>query len=232
MHYTIDQLARMIDHTYVKAFATEEDMKKLCDQAKQYHFAMAAINSCQTEFVAQQLKDSDIHTGAAISFPLGQTNLEVKLFEVQDAIDKGADEIDYVVNLTKVKSKDWNYIQEEMQKITELSHKHHKIIKVILETAYLDKEEIQKLCQIATIVRPDFVKTSTGFDPEGATVENIRLMKNICQDQVQVKASGGIRDAKTFKEMIRAGATRIGTSASVSIIEELKKEAINGSIEI
>lgn len=232
MNYSIEQLARMIDHTYVKAFATEEDMKRLCDQAKQYHFAMAAINSCQTEFVAQQLKGTDIHTGAAISFPLGQTNLEVKLFEVQDAIDKGADEIDYVINLTKVKAKDWDYIQKEMKELTELSHKYNKIIKVILETAYLEKEEIQKLCEIAVNVKPDFVKTSTGFDPEGATIENIKWMKSICQDKVQVKASGGIRDAKTFKAMIQAGATRIGTSASVSIIEEFKKEAIDGFVEI
>lgn len=231
MKYSIEQLARMIDHTYVKAFATQEDMIRLCEEAKQYHFAMAAINSCQSEFVSQQLKDTDIHTGAAISFPLGQTTLEVKLFEVQDAIDKGADEIDYVINLTKVKAKDWDYIQNEMKEITELSHKYHKIIKVILETAYLKKEEIQKLCEIAIEVKPDFVKTSTGFDPEGATIENIQLMKSICQDQVQVKASGGIRDAKTFKAMIKAGATRIGTSASVSIMEELKKEATNGFIE-
>lgn len=232
MRYTIEELSRMIDHTYVKAFASESDMKKLCDEAKEYHFAMAAINSCQSEFVSKQLAGSDIHTGAAISFPLGQTTIEVKLFEIEDAISHGADEIDYVVNLTKVKEKDWDYVQEEMQRITELCHAHDKIIKVILETNYLEQFEIEKLCEISVVVKPDFVKTSTGFSPVGATIENIQLMKSICKDVVQVKASGGIRDANTFKSMIQAGATRIGTSAGVSIIEELKKEAIDGSIEI
>lgn len=232
--FTIDQLARMIDHTFVKAYATQEDMTKLCQEAKEYHFAMAAINSGQTSFCHNLLKDTDIHTGAAIGFPLGQTTIASKVFEAKDALANGADEIDYQLNITEVKAKNWDYVKDEMQQITDLTHQSHKICKVILETCYLTTEEIQKICEIACTVQIDFVKTSTGFGPEGAKTEDIQLMKNTVQNAVHVKASGGIRDAKTFKEMISYGAERIGTSAGVSIIEELKKEAKenNGFIHI
>lgn len=232
--FTVDELARMVDHTFVKAFATEEIMKKLCDEAKEYHFAMAAINSGQTVFCRKQLDGTDIHVGAAIGFPLGQTTIESKVFETKDAIDKGADEIDYTINITEVKAKNWEYVEKEMDSIVSLCKEHNKISKVILETAYLTKEEIIQICKIATKVGITFVKTSTGFDPEGATVENIRIMKRAVDGKVNVKASGGIRDAKKFKEMVAAGATRIGTSAGVSIIEEFKKEAAlkNGFVEI
>ena len=222
--YTIDQLARMVDHTYVKAHATKEQMKKLCEEALEYHFAMTAINSGQTAFCKEILKETDIHVGAAIAFPLGQMSIEAKVLETVDALKNGADEIDYTINITEVKDQNWAYVEEEMDQIVKVSHAGGAICKVILETSYLTKEEIVKICEIAKKVKIDFVKTSTGFSNEGATAENIALMKKTVGNEVHVKASGGIRDAATFKEMVAHGAERIGTSAGVKIIAEFKEE--------
>ena len=216
-----EYLAKMFDHTYLKAFASKKDMEKLCQEAKMINCKMVAINSCQTKLCKQLLKDSDIHVGAAISFPLGQTTIETKLFETKDAIENGADEIDYVVNLTKVKDHDFDYIEDEMRQITKLCHDKKVICKVIFENCYLEKEEIIKLSEIALKVKPDFIKTSTGFGTSGAKVEDVALMKSIVKDEVMVKAAGGIRDLETCMAMIKAGASRIGTSSSLKILEEL-----------
>ncbi len=216
-----EYLAKMFDHTYLKAFASKKDMEKLCQEAKMINCKMVAINSCQTKLCKQLLKDSDIHVGAAISFPLGQTTIETKLFETKDAIENGADEIDYVVNLTKVKDHDFDYIEDEMRQITKLCHENKVICKVIFENCYLEKEEIIKLSEIALKVKPDFIKTSTGFGTSGAKVEDVALMKSIVKDEVMVKAAGGIRDLETCMAMIKAGASRIGTSSSLKILEEL-----------
>ena len=235
MKYTIDDFARLIDHTNLHADATEDDMRKLCDEAKKYHFKMVAINEVQSEFCAQQLKGTDIDTGAAISFPLGQTTVACKLAETKDALQNGANEIDYVVNLTQVKAHNWSYIEDEMTQMVELCHDHHVPCKVIFETCYLSKAEIKQLALIAKEVKPDFVKTSTGFGTAGATVEDVKLMKENVGSDVKVKAAGGIRNTDDFLAMIAAGAERIGTSSGVKIIETLKqrfeKDGIN-SIEI
>lgn len=223
--YTIDELARMVDHTYVKAHATKEQMRKLCEEALTHHFAMTAINSGQTAFCKEILKGTDIHVGAAIAFPLGQMSIEAKVLETVDSLKNGADEIDYTINITEVKDENWAYVEEEMDQIVKASHAGGAICKVILETSYLTKEEIVKICEIAKKVKIDFVKTSTGFSDKGATAEDILLMKKTVGNEVHVKASGGIRDAATFKEMVAHGAERIGTSAGVSIIAEFKKEA-------
>ena len=235
MKYTIDDFARLIDHTNLHADATEDDMIKLCDEAKKYHFKMVAINEVQSEFCAQQLKGTDIDTGAAISFPLGQTTVACKLAETKDALQNGANEIDYVVNLTQVKAHNWSYIEDEMTQMVDLCHDHHVPCKVIFETCYLSKAEIKQLALIAKEVKPDFVKTSTGFGTAGATVEDVKLMKENVGSDVKVKAAGGIRNTDDFLAMIAAGAERIGTSSGVKIIETLKqrfeKDGIN-SIEI
>ena len=235
MKYTIDDFARLIDHTNLHADATEEDMKKLCDEAKKYHFKMVAINEVQSEFCAQQLKGTDIDTGAAISFPLGQTTITCKLAETKDALQNGANEIDYVVNLTQVRVHNWSYIEDEMTQMVKLCHDHDVPCKVIFETCYLSKAEIKQLALIAQKVKPDFVKTSTGFGTAGATVEDVKLMKENVGPDVKVKAAGGIRNTDDFLAMIAAGAERIGTSSGVKIIETLKqrfeKDGIN-SIEI
>ncbi|GBG94185.1 deoxyribose-phosphate aldolase [Ligilactobacillus salitolerans] len=222
MRYTLNDFSQMIDHTNLHADASFDNMVKLCDEAKQYHFKMVAINQTQTATCARLLKDSPVHTGAAISFPLGQTTLRAKSFEVHDAIEKGADEIDYVVNLTAVKNGDFDHVKTEMQTLVSLCHDRNVLCKVIFENCYLTKDEIKKLAQIAKQVQPDFIKTSTGFGSGGATVADVKLMKETVGDTVRVKAAGGIRNSDDFLALIEAGADRIGTSSGIAIIEALK----------
>lgn len=230
--FTIDELARFIDHTNLKPTATREDMRLLCNEAKDYHFKMVAINQVQSELCSDLLKDTDINIGAAISFPLGQTSIASKVAETKDAIKNGATEIDYVINITEVKEKNWNYLQSEMEQIVAVCKENEVISKVIFENAYLEDEEKIALCEIAKEVKPDFIKTSTGFAPSGATFEDVKLMKEHVGPEVKVKAAGGIRDAQTFKKMIACGAERIGTSSGIAIIEALKQEAVDRTITI
>ena len=230
--YSIDQLAQMIDHTNLKPYASREDMKLLCDEAKAYHFKMVAINQVQSALCSDYLTGSDVAIGAAISFPLGQTSIEAKLFETKNAIAIGATEIDYVINLTEVKAKNWEYLKQEMEQIVAICREKQVISKVIFENAYLTEEEKIALCKIAKEVEPDFIKTSTGFAPSGATFEDVKLMKEQVGEKVKVKAAGGIRDAETFKKMLACGAERIGTSSGMAIIDALKKEAVDGVITI
>lgn len=222
MHrWTLDDLCRLIDHTNLHADATEADMKRLCDEAKRYHFKRVAINQTQSRFCAQQLAGTDIDVGAAIAFPLGQTSIAAKVFETKDALSNGANEIDYVVNLTEVKMGNWAYVADEMRQIVAVCNDAGIPSKVIFENCYLTDGEKIRLCEIAREVRPTFVKTSTGFGTGGATVEDVALMRAYVGEDVQVKAAGGIRDADTFIAMVKAGARRIGCSAGIPIIEEI-----------
>lgn len=221
--YTLNQLSRFIDHTNLKPNATNKDMEILCREAKKYHFKMVAINQVQSKLCAGLLDGTDINVGAAISFPLGQTTIAAKVSETKDAIENGATEIDYVVNLTEVKEHNYDYIEKEMKEIVAVCRENNVISKVIFENAYLSKEEIIELAKISKKVKPDFIKTSTGFAPTGATLEDVKLMKEYAGDDVKVKAAGGIRDSDTFIEMIKHGAERIGTSSGIAIMEELKK---------
>ncbi len=221
---TKEELASMFDHTFLMAYASRDDFIKLCDEAKDIGAAMVAINSEPVKLCKELLKGTNIHVGAAISFPLGQTTLDIKLAETKQAIDDGADEIDYVINIGKAKMHDWNYIEQEMRSIVELCHENQVICKVIFENCYLTKEEIVKIAEIAKEVKPDYIKTSTGFGTSGATVEDVRLMKETVGNEVKVKAAGGIRDWKTCQAMIKAGASRIGTSSSLKILEEFQQE--------
>lgn len=227
--YTIDDFARLIDHTNLHPDATEADMARLCEEAKRYHFKMVAINSAQSSRCAKMLEGTDIHVGAAISFPLGQTSIASKVFETQDAITSGATEIDYVVNLTEVKAGNWNYVSDEMRQVVQVCRSASEgraepiPCKVIFENCLLTQEEKLSLCHIASEVKPDFVKTSTGFSSGGATVADVQLMRENVAPEVQVKAAGGIRTADDFLAMISAGATRIGCSAGIPIIEELRR---------
>ncbi|MEG0958314.1 MAG: deoxyribose-phosphate aldolase [Erysipelotrichaceae bacterium] len=215
------RLAKMIDHTYLKPFATKQDMRRLCDEAKTYGFAMVAINSTQCAFCKEELKNSDVHVGAAISFPLGQTTIASKVFETRDAIANGADEIDYVINITELKAGNDDYIKDEMKQIVDVCREYNVISKVIFENCYLNKQEIIRLCQIAKIVKPDFIKTSTGFGTGSATLEDVILMKQQVGNEVRVKAAGGIRKLKDALEFIEAGAERIGTSNGIDIINAM-----------
>lgn len=221
---TVEQLANMIDHTNLKAFADDAAFEKLCDEAKKYNFKMVAINPAQTVRCKKKLEGSPVHVGAAIGFPLGQTTLECKIFETKDAIEKGADEIDYVINVAELKNKNYDYIKKEMEEIVKISREAGKTSKVIFENCYLTDDEKRKVAEIAKEVKPDFIKTSTGFGTGGATVEDVKLMKSVVGDEVKVKAAGGIRDLKTALAMIEAGAERLGTSAGVAIVEEYNNQ--------
>lgn len=221
---TVEQLANMIDHTNLKAFADDAAFEKLCDEAKKYNFKMVAINPAQTVRCKKKLEGSPVHVGAAIGFPLGQTTLECKIFETKDAIEKGADEIDYVINVAELKNKNYDYIKKEMEEIVKICREAGKTSKVIFENCYLTDDEKRKFAEIAKEVKPDFIKTSTGFGTGGATVEDVKLMKSVVGDEVKVKAAGGIRDLKTALAMIEAGAERLGTSAGVAIVEEYNNQ--------
>ena len=217
---TKEQLVKLFDHTCLYAYATEAHMKKLCDEARAYNFAMVAVNSVQVKLCKKFLKDTDVHVGAAIGFPIGQTTIASKVFETVDAIQNGADEIDYVINITELKDGNYDYIREEMRQIVAECRKANVISKVIFENCYLTQEEKEILCKIALEVKPDFIKTSTGFGTGGATLDDVKLMKSIVGDAVKVKAAGGVRDLETCMAMVEAGAERIGTSAAVKITEE------------
>ena len=219
-----DKLCQLFDHTFLKAYAKRADFEKLCNEAKQYHFKMVAINSYPVPLCKKLLEGTDIHVGAAISFPLGQTSIETKCFETKKAIEEGADEIDYVLNVGKLKDGDLQYIEEEMKAITDICHQNKILVKVIFENCYLSKEEIKQAALIAKKVKPDFIKTSTGFGTSGATVEDVKLMKETVGEEVKVKAAGGIRDWDTCKKMLEAGAERIGTSASIEILKGFLNE--------
>ncbi len=221
---TVEQLANMVDHTNLKAFADDAAFQKLCDEARKYNFKMVAINPAQTVRCKKKLEGSPVHVGAAIGFPLGQTTLECKIFETKDAIEKGADEIDYVINVAELKNKNYDYIKKEMEEIVKICKDAGKTSKVIFENCYLTDDEKRKVAEIAKEVKPDFIKTSTGFGTGGATVEDVKLMKSVVGDEVKVKAAGGIRDLKTALAMIEAGAERLGTSAGVVIVEEYKNQ--------
>ncbi len=217
------ELAGMFDHTNLKAFATDRDFEILCAEAAENHFAMVAINSAPVALCKKLLAGSGVHVGAAISFPLGQTTIETKVFETENAMENGADEIDYVLNVGQLKQGNLAYIQDEMERMVAVCRKHGVLSKVIFENCYLTKEEIKAAALIAKEVEPDFIKTSTGFGTGGATVEDVRLMKETVGEKVKVKAAGGIRDLDACLAMIEAGAQRIGTSSSLKILAEYRE---------
>ncbi|MEY8522843.1 deoxyribose-phosphate aldolase [Lachnospiraceae bacterium 38-10] len=219
---TGEQLAGMIDHTFLKAYAAHADFDRLCREAAQHRFAMVAINSSPVAYCKKLLAGTGVHVGAAISFPLGQTALETKLFETKKAIEDGADEIDYVLNIGELKMGNTAYIEEEMRRITDLCRSREVLSKVIFENCYLTKDEIRLAAEIAREVKPDFIKTSTGFGTGGATIEDVALMKSVVGESVKVKAAGGIRDWEMCSAVIDAGAERIGTSSGIEILKQFE----------
>lgn len=219
-NFTREMLAGMIDHTNLKAFATDADLEKLCDEARTNKFAMIAINGVQVAHCHELLAGSGVHVGSTVSFPLGQMTIESKVFECEDAIKNGADEIDYVLNIGRLRMGDLGYIEKEMQAIVDVTRKHGVLSKVIFENCYLTEEEIRAAACVAKKVKPDYIKTSTGFGTGGATVSDVTLMKSVVGDEVKVKAAGGIRTWEDCRAMIEAGAERIGTSAGPKILAE------------
>lgn len=215
-----ENLAKLIDHSCLKSEVSSERIKKACEEALSYGFFGVAVNPTWISLARKWLKGSEVKIIAPVGFPLGASTLEVKLFETQDALDRGADEIDFVLNIGKLKSGEWEYVEEEMVKIADLVKP--RISKVILETFYLTREEKIRAAKIALKSGVSFVKTSTGFAPGGATLEDVRLLKEVVGGKMGVKASGGIRTYKEVVKLVGAGATRLGTTSSVKIMEEAK----------
>lgn len=211
-------IASKIDHTLLKAEATEDMIEVLCKEAMEFSFAAVCVNPYYVKKAKEFLKDSNIKVATVIGFPLGANIKEVKSFEAQKAVEDGADEIDMVINIGALKNKDYEYVKDDIKAVVE-AVKGKAIVKVIIETCLLDEEEKIKACELSKEAGADFVKTSTGFSTGGATVEDIKLMKATIGDSMDIKASGGIRDFDTAKAMIEAGASRIGASSSVKIIK-------------
>lgn len=219
---SVEQLAGMIDHTFLKPFGTAANIEKLCAEAREYNFAMVAINPAEVTTCVKLLEGSKVRVGAAIGFPLGQTTTECKAFETRDAIEKGATEIDTVINVRALQKGRLDIVKKEIEDMVSICKPAGVICKVILETCYLTDAEKETVCRIAKEAGVDFVKTSTGFGTAGATVEDVALMRRVVGPEIGVKAAGGIRDLDTALAMIKAGATRIGTSSGVSIVEAYK----------
>lgn len=210
------KLASLIDHSLLKPNTTEKDIKKLCKEAKRFEFAAVCVNPGYVSLAKQLLKNSKVKVCATVGFPFGANTSIIKAVECRDAISNGASEIDFVVNVGAVKSGNYRLVKEEINLLRLVAH--GKILKLILETAYLTRDEKIKICKIAKEAEIDFVKTSTGFAGTGATVEDIRLMCKAAGNKMGVKAAGGIRTRKDALKMIAAGASRIGTSAGIQIV--------------
>lgn len=214
-----------IDHTLLKADASEKDIKKLCKEAKEYDFFSVCVNPCFVKCARKHLKGSEVKVCTVIGFPLGANTTKTKLFEAKRAIAEGADEIDVVFNIGKFKEKKYSYVGKELTKIVDLCKKK-VVVKVIIETCYLTKEEIIEACKLVYECGVDYVKTSTGYGKDGAVLDDVKMMKEFCKDKLKIKASGGIKTLKQVEEFILAGAERIGTSSGVSIMNE-KTDEIN-----
>ncbi len=211
-------IASYIDHTLLKPDAQRKDIIRVCAEAKQYGFASVCVNSYYTSLVKEQLKNSEVKVCVVVGFPLGATFTEIKAAEAKMAIEKGADEIDMVINIGALKDGDNQRVKKDIQAVVDVAKKPAKV-KVIIETCLLTEEEKERACRIALSAGADFVKTSTGFSTGGAMREDVLLMKRVVGEKAQVKASGGIRDYETAVKMIEAGADRIGASQSIYMIK-------------
>lgn len=214
-------IASYIDHTVLAANAGEEKIEKLCNEAKQWKFASVCVNSCYVSFCAKQLMGSGVNVCSVIGFPLGAMATNAKVFEAEQAIKDGADEIDMVINVGWLKDKKDSLVEDDIRKVKKACGS--KVLKVIIEACLLTDEEKVKACQLAVKAGADFVKTSTGFSTSGATVEDVSLMRKTVGPNVGVKAAGGIRDYETAKKMIEAGANRLGCSAGIAIVQGAQK---------
>lgn len=209
---------KLIDHTALKPNTNKESILKLIAEAKTYDFASVCVNPCWVALAHQELKDTDVKVCTVIGFPLGANTTEVKVFETKDAIEKGAQEIDMVINIAMLKDKKYDYVENEIHQIVEAA-KDKAIVKVIIETCLLTDEEKIKACELSQKAGADFVKTSTGFSTGGATVHDIALMRKTVGAEMGVKASGGVHTHEEALAMVEAGATRIGASAGVKLLK-------------
>ena len=209
---------KMIDHTVLKADTPLETVKRICDEAMEYGFASVCINPCHVAYCADYLKDSDVNVCTVIGFPLGANTSAVKAFETKDAIANGADEIDMVMNTRALKDKNYDLVRDDVKAVVEAAN--GTLVKVILETCLLTEDEIKKACELCVEAKADYVKTSTGFSTRGATIEDVRIMKEAVHGKAKVKAAGGVRTPEDMVKIVAAGADRIGTSAGCSLVKK------------
>ena len=209
---------KLIDHTALKADTTKAVIDQLCDEAIEYDFASVCVNPTWVSYCAKRLENSDVNVCTVIGFPLGANTSEVKAFEAKDAISKGADEVDMVINIGALKDGNDDLVYEEIKAVVDASS--HHCVKVIIETCLLSDEEKVRACLLAKRAKATFVKTSTGFSTGGATPEDVKLMKDTVGDELQVKAAGGVRNHDDLLKVVEAGATRIGTSAGVALVKK------------
>ncbi len=217
-----DNIAGLIDHTILKPEATADDVRRTCTEAKRHNFASVCVNPYWTSLVAKELAGSAVKVCTVVGFPLGANTTEIKAAEAGVAIKDGAQEIDMVLNIGELRSGNYDAVRHDIHAVVEVSHRGGAIVKVILETALLDDNQKLTACSLAKSEGADFVKTSTGFGPSGATVHDVALMRGVVGPEMGVKASGGIRSIEDFRLMTEAGANRIGASASVKIVEAAK----------
>lgn len=217
-----EQIARTIDHTLLKPDATPEQVRQLCEEANTYQFACVMVNPFYARLAAQLLANSNVKVGVVIGFPLGANLTQVKVFETELALNDGATEVDMVINIGALKAGENELVERDIAGVVQMAHSRNALVKVIIETALLTDEEKVRACQLAQKAGADFVKTSTGFSSGGATVEDVALMRRVVGPNVEVKASGGIKTLADAEKMIAAGATRLGASAGVKIVQEAK----------
>ncbi|MDO6743554.1 deoxyribose-phosphate aldolase [Tenacibaculum soleae] len=210
------KINKYIDHTLLKATASKNDIVKLCKEAKEFNFYAVCVNGCYVELAKQELYKSDIKIAAVIGFPLGAMATEAKAFEAKNCIEKGASEIDMVINIGKLLDGENEYVENEIRLIKKAIG--NNILKVIFETCYLSEKQIKTASELAVNAGVDFVKTSTGFGISGATFNDVEVMKKVVKNNAQIKAAGGVRDKETAEKYINMGVTRLGTSSGVSLV--------------
>ena len=210
-------LNKYIDHTILKATASNSDVQKLCEEAIEHEFYSVCVNGCYVADAKQLLQGTDVKVAAVVGFPLGAMTTAAKVFEAKDAVENGASEIDMVINVAKLKDGEFEYVKNEIRQIKEAIGDN--VLKVIIETCYLTDEEKVKACELSLAAKADFVKTSTGFGTDGATYEDVKLMKSVVGDNAKVKASGGVRDKETAQKYVDLGAERLGTSSGIDIVK-------------
>ena len=221
-------MAQRIEHTVLRPDATREQVTRLCEDAKRFNFAAVVVNPYHVALASRLMRDTPVKVATVIGFPLGATTTTVKRFEASEALRLGADDLDMVINVGALKSGDREAVANDIAAVIEVAHKAKAIVKVILEAVFLADDEKKVACELCLAGGADFVKTSTGFGPAGATVEDVALMRRLVGNRAGVKAAGGIRNAHDAAAMIAAGADRIGASASVAIMKELGAPATSG----
>ena len=210
-------LNKYIDHTILKATASSTDVQKLCEEAIEHEFYSVCVNGCYVVDAKHLLQGTDVKVAAVVGFPLGAMTTAAKVFEAKEAVENGANEVDMVINVAKLKDGEFDYVENEIRQIKEAIGDN--ILKVIIETCYLTDEEKVKACELSLVAKADFVKTSTGFGTGGATYEDVKLMKSVVGNNAKVKASGGVRDKETAQKYVELGAERLGTSSGIDIVK-------------